>query len=393
MQSMGRFRFIASRIRFKGKLPLVCIAVSFVVMICSVAVSSGFRRDIRAGIAAVSGDIQLLPLNSDLVSGSTPVNRNPAYLSRLDSLPAVDRIEPVVYRVGIIKSGETIHGVVFKGVEREAGADSTALGASIPRRLADILSLKPGDRLPAYFVSDKVKARNFTVTDIYEGIINTDDKLVVYTSLEDMQRLNGWNSGQVSALEIFLKNGWRNDSGMKATEDEAGFIAHAWCSPDDEPVYAKSALSSYPQLFDWLNLIDFNVVFILVLMTIVAGFNMISGLLIMLFRNISTIGLFKSLGMRNRDISKVFLLSSSSFVLKGMAIGNALAIVFCLLVDRFRLIPLDPVNYFVDHVPASLNFPLIILADLLSYLLIMLLLLIPCHFISRVDPADTVRLK
>ena len=97
--------------------------------------------------------------------------------------------------------------------------------------------------------------------------------------------------------------------------------------------------------------------------------------------------------MKDRDISKVFLLSSSSFVLKGMAIGNVLAIAFCLLADRFRLIPLDPVNYFVDHVPAALNFPLILLADLCSYLLIMLLLLIPCHFISKVDPADTVRVR
>ena len=256
-----------------------------------------------------------------------------------------------------------------------------------------MLTLKVGDRLPAYFVSDRVKARNFTVRDIYEGIIDTDDKLIVYASIEDMQRLNSWDSTQVSALEIFLRESWRNDTGMKAVEDEAGFIAHAWCGEDDVPVYAKSALSSYPQLFDWLNLIDFNVLFILVLMTVVAGFNMISGLLIMLFRNISTIGLLKSLGMKDRDISKVFLLSSSSFVLKGMAIGNVLAIAFCLLADRFRLIPLDPVNYFVDHVPAALNFPLILLADLCSYLLIMLLLLIPCHFISKVDPADTVRVR
>ena len=390
---MGRYRFIASRLRFKGKLPLVCIAVSFVVMICAVSISSGFRREIRAGIAAVSGDIQLLPLNSDMVSGSSPVGRSPAYLSRLDSLPGVDRIVPAVYRVGIVKSGENIHGVIFKGIPRDSGSDSLALGVSVPRRLADMLTLKVGDRLPAYFVSDRVKARNFTVRDIYEGIIDTDDKLIVYASIEDMQRLNSWDSTQVSALEIFLRESWRNDTGMKAVEDEAGFIAHAWCGEDDVPVYAKSALSSYPQLFDWLNLIDFNVLFILVLMTVVAGFNMISGLLIMLFRNISTIGLLKSLGMKDRDISKVFLLSSSSFVLKGMAIGNVLAIAFCLLADRFRLIPLDPVNYFVDHVPAALNFPLILLADLCSYLLIMLLLLIPCHFISKVDPADTVRVR
>lgn len=387
---MGTSRFIASGIRFKGRLPLICVAVSFLVMIVAVAVSSGFRRDIRKGIAAVSGDVQLLPLNSDLVSGGSPVERHPAFLPRVDSLPFVEKVVPAVYRVGIIKEGETMHGVMFKGVPRE---DTVRLGVSVPRRLADILSVGVGDRLTSYFVGKKVRARVFTVTSVYDGIIDTDDKLVVYASIDDLQRLNGWSREQVSALEVFVKPSFRSASMLKAVEEEIGFISHSWAGPDEAPVYAKSSVSSYPQLFDWLNLIDFNVLFILALMTLVAGFNMISGLLILLFENIPTIGLLKSLGMPDKGISKVFLLTSSSFVLKGMAWGNAAGIALCLALDKLKLIPLDPVNYFVNHVPASLNIPMILLADAAAYLVIMLLLLIPCRFISKVDPAKTVRVS
>ena len=138
---------------------------------------------------------------------------------------------------------------------------------------------------------------------------------------------------------------------------------------------------------------DFNVLFILILMTIVAGFNMISGLLIMLFENISTIGLLKTLGMTDRAIAKVFLSSSAVLAIKGMAIGNALAIIFCVVQSTTHVLELDPVNYFVSYVPVHPDMGLILTADVIAFAAIMLLLLIPCLFISKVDPAETVRVR
>ena len=128
-------------------------------------------------------------------------------------------------------------------------------------------------------------------------------------------------------------------------------------------------------------------------MTIVAGFNMISGLLIMLFENISTIGLLKTLGMTDRAIAKVFLSSSAALAIKGIAIGNALAIIFCIIQSSTHLLKLDPVNYFVSYVPVHVNLGLVLTADIISFAAIMLLLLIPCLFISKVDPAETVRVR
>ena len=185
----------------------------------------------------------------------------------------------------------------------------------------------------------------------------------------------------------------KNEAEIEEIGGLAGVLVNAYSSDDEASVISVSAVSSYPQLFDWLNLIDFNVFFILILMTIVAGFNMISGLLIMLFENISTIGLLKTLGMTDRAIAKVFLSSSAVLVLKGMAFGNLIAILFCLIQGTTHLLRLNPENYFVSFVPVNLDLGMILCADILAFVVIMLLLLIPCVFISKVDPAETVRVK
>ena len=305
-------------------------------------------------------------------------------------MEGVSEIRPVVYKAGIVKSGDNIQGVLFKGMEND---DTVSLAVSVPKRLAEIAGLQTGDRMLTYFVGESVKARQFTVTSVYDALVEADDKLVVYADISDLQRVNGWNASEVSCLEILLEDDMRNESDIESANDRIGTLINAYSSDDEESVIASSSVSSYPQLFDWLSLIDFNVLLILILMTIVAGFNMISGLLIMLFENISTIGLLKSLGMTDRAISKVFLSSSAILVAKGMLAGNALAILFCIIQDTTKVLRLNPENYFVSFVPVKLDFGMILTADVLAFVLIMLLLLIPCLFISKVDPADTVRVR
>lgn len=383
--------FIARRLRFKGKIAIVSIAVSFLVMIIAVSVSSGFRSEIRSGLSELSGDIRITPSSRSVLDESVPVEENAAYRPYVEEVDGVEEIRPVVYKAGIVKSGDNISGVLFKGVRRVA--DTVALPVDIPRRLADITGLQPGDRMLAYFVGEDVKARQFNVVSVYDALVETDDRLVVYAALPDLQRINGWEDGYVSCLEIMLEDGKNEEADIEAANDRIGTLINAYASDDEEFVISTSSVSEYPQLFDWLDLIDFNVLFILILMTIVAGFNMISGLLIMLFENISTIGLLKSLGMTDRAISKVFLSSSAVLVLKGMAIGNALALLFCFVQDKTKVIRLDPENYFVSSVPVAPDFGLILTADLAAFVLIMILLMIPCMFISKVDPADTVRVR
>lgn len=382
--------FIARRLHFKGNLSTAAVAISFLVMIIAIAVSSGFRHEIRSGLSSISGDIQITPPDLNVFDHNAPIERYPSYLSSLESIEAVDEIVPVVYRAGIVKHGGEIHGVIFKGVP---SSDTVALRVSIPVRLSEITGIMPGDKMLTYFVSDKVKVRQFNVIGVHDALVQTDDRLVVYADIADLQRLDGWTDGQVSAFEILLGRNSKSESDIIAASEEAGAYINAFSSEDEADVIAMSSVMRYPQLFDWLKLIDFNVIFILALMIIVAGFNMISGLLIMLFENISTIGILKAMGMRNLAISKVFLASSSVIVMRGMFIGNLLALLFCLIQGTTHILKLNPENYFVSYVPVHVDIELILAIDVIAFAVILLLMFIPCMFITRVDPAQTVRVR
>lgn len=392
--------FIGRRLRFRGKIVTVCVAISFLVMIIAVSVSAGFRYEIRDGISSFAGDVQLTRPNMNYMEEGTPVNCNLTYLPMLEHLPYVETVNPIVYRAGIVKRNEDIYGVVVKGVsggvESATGAnvaDSLALAVSIPQSFAEVAGYEIGDRLLTYFVGEKMKVRQFVIADTYDSGVDPDGKFLVYADIDDMRRLNGWTSGQASMLEATLTSDFKTEKGMKQAASEIGFIMNSYEQEEDDTLIATSAVSRYPQIFSWLSLIDFNVFFILVLMTIVAGFNMISGLLIMLFENVSTIGLLKSLGMTDMSISKVFLSSSAVLVLKGMAVGNAAGVLFCLIQGTTHLLRLNPENYFVSYVPVHLDLVAILAADAAAFAVIMLLLMIPSLFISKVDPAQTVRVR
>ena len=373
--------------KFQGKAAMVTIAVASFVIIIAVAVSGGFRHELRQGVASLAGDIQITSPYMNFIGEDHPVTLGEELETAIGSMPGVDHIVPAVYRAGIIKSGSNIHGVVFKGIP--GGGDS--LRVKIPERLSAMLGIGPGDRMLAYFIGDKVKARQFTVESTYDDILGSDDNLVVYAGIEDMRRVNGWDPDKASAIEVILEDNWRSSDRMEYLTDEIG--AEILFGEGIDSMVATSAARRYPQIFSWLDLIDFNVLIVLVLMVAVAGFNMISSLLIMLFRNISVIGTLKAMGMTDRQISAVFLRIASSAALKGMLAGNILAFLFCIVQNATHFVKLDPANYFVSAVPVHLNALQVIGADLLAYILIMLLLLLPCLFVSRVDPAKTVRVQ
>ena len=384
--------FIGRRLRFKGKIVMTCVAVSFLIMIIAVSVSSGFRHEIREGISSIAGDVQLTRPDMNYMEEGSPIAASPSYLSLIEDLPCTEAVMPAVYRAGVVKDGEDIYGIVVKGRPGRI-SDSLALAVAIPESFAKKAGISVGDRMLTYFVGEKMQVRQFNVAEIYESGVDPDGKFLVYADIEDIRRLNGWTADQASLLEVVLKPGYKTEKEMKESASQIGFIMNAYEQEDDDTLIATSAISKYPQLFGWLSLIDFNVFFILLLMTIVAGFNMISGLLIMLFENISTIGLLKSLGMTDMSISKVFLSCSAVLVLKGMAVGNAIAILFCIIQGTTHLLRLNPENYFVSYVPVHLDLGLIVVADLAAMAMIMLLLLIPSLFISKVDPAQTVRVR
>ena len=381
--------FISGKLKFQGNIAVISITVSFLIIIIAVAVSSGFRYAIRDGVAAVMGDVQIASIGSSSFGDSSPIPTELPSIEKILSIPGVASSSPVAFGAGIVKNEDIIHGIILKG---SADYKDSSMTVSIPRRLSEITGLKEGDPMVTYFVGEKMKVRKFTVASVYEDLVAFDDNLIVNASLSDVQRVNGWTSEEASLHEVRLLPQARGEALSQEISNKIGSLLMLSEDEDEQRLLTTTSANKYPQLFDWLRLLDFNVVFILILMIIVAGFNMISGLLIMLFRNIPTIGTLKTLGMTDRSIGKVFLRVASGVVLKGMLIGNALGLLFCLVQGLTHLIKLDPASYFVSYVPVHVNIPLILGADIFAYFAIMLLLLIPTLFIARVDPAETVKM-
>ena len=391
--------FIARRLRYKGRVVTAAVAVSFLVVIIAVAVSAGFRHEIRTGISHMAGDVMLTEPGFNYLDEESSISVDQPYLSDIRSLEGVEDISPVIYRAGIVRHDEEIYGVMIKGVEggvRQAtGAhveDTLALAVAIPSTMAEVAGLEVGDKLLTYFIAEKVKLRQFNVADIYEPMVRVDDRYLVYADISDMRRLNQWEDDQASVFEVMLSDDLNGREDLIRMESQIQDVIDNDDSWDGDWLWATSSVKRYPQIFDWFGVIDFNAIFVLVLMIAVAGVNMITGLLIMLFENISTIGLLKSIGMRNWAIVRVFLVNAMGIVFRGMLIGNVIAFIFCFVQDKTHLITLDPVNYFVSYVPVHIDPVAILLADAVAFASIMILLLIPSLFVLRVDPSKTVKM-
>ena len=407
--------FLASKIGSKvdatGKLSrlgttvsVVSVALSVAVIIVAVAVSNGFRAEIGGKARGFAGDVVLAEPGMEIAGESGPVNGNLSYIGKIDELPFVEGVSSVAYRQGILKTDDEIGGVLFKGVDSTYNLDFYSryiVEGNLPdlqgkrisneimvsKRLADMLQYDVGDKVVAYFVGDEVRVRSFNLVGIFDAQLEQLDKYLAIADLRHVQRLNGWGN-EVSGFEIFLKDEPSQED-MAAIED----VIFENQLESDTPVIPISLQEKYYVLYDWLHLLDLNVLIILALMIAVAGFNMVSGLLIMLFERISQIGLLKSLGMSNASISGIFLTKSAIVVLQGMLWGNAIAVAFCLIQKNFNIITLNPDNYFVSSVPVEFSLVWILGMNLIAFAAIMLIMLLPCLFISRIEPATTLRVK
>ncbi|MBQ2493078.1 MAG: ABC transporter permease [Bacteroidales bacterium] len=408
--------FIASRIGNgkKGRLAslgnviaVLSVAASILVIIISICVSRGFRKEIMEKMSAFAGDVTISVMPP---TGGADFNTEdyslPALRSRQDilSLPYVKAVQAVSYRPGMIKTEDNIQGVMMKGVDStfdwsfygacleegtvpEAGSDNFAF---ISRRMADLLGFKCGDKATFYFVGEQVKVRRLEICGIYSAQLENLDKAYVLCPKKVVNSLNGWEDGRSSSYQILFKDHFLKDYHLRKNQ-----IVNLVYDKLEEGEYYRisGAVEDMSNLVDWLQLLDMNVLIILILMIAVAAFNMVSCVLIILFENISSIGVLKALGMKNSGIKKVFLAKSSSIVLTGLLIGNVIAIGLLLLQKHFKILSLNPANYFIDHVPVDISWWSILAADVISFIAIMAILLIPCHFISRIQPSKTIRVR
>lgn len=370
--------FIAKRLQFKGRVAIIAIAISFFVIVLAESISQGFRTEINAGISAMTGDVVLTNEVKDYFQTDNPIELDSLLLDKLLSIKGVESIEPSVICASVLKPEQGFEAVALKA----SNTSGDSLGISIPTSLAAKMAVNVGDTLTAYFMSGGFKLSKFVVSEVYDSPLGSDLTQYVYADKRTLQDINGWTESQYSTLEIRLEHSYLDPEKLSRKTEELAVLSG---------LAAQSSRQLYPQLYEWLDLIDFNVYAIILLMSIVAGFNMISGLLIMLFRNISTIGTLKTMGMNNRSIASVFLRLSAKVVAQAMLIGNGVALLFCLVQGTSHIIKLNPANYYVSWVPVSIDISRLLLADALTFIVIMLLLLIPTLFISKIDPSLSVK--
>lgn len=382
------------------------VALGLAVMIISVCVVKGFQTEIRAKLAGFAAHLEVLDERSFSSPESYPIVTDQTLMSKIKTVPGITRVQRVSEKMGILKTNDAFQTILLKGVgadfdttflrqcvvegrlprfAKEGGTDEVMISQQVARTLG----LKRGDRVYAYFVSDAIRLRRFTIVGIYATNLSQFDERMIWTDRHTVNKLNDWDPEQSSALEIFLTEPEKTDVVQADINRLVGGM-------DDGRggVYDTMSLSENPTtaaVMQWLSLLDFNVLVILALMLGVAGFTTISGLLILVLERTRTIGILKSLGASNTRIRRVFLTYATLIVAKGLLWGNILGVGIVLLQRYFGWVKLDPATYYVSEVPVEINFWWIVGLNVATLVISVLALIVPSFMISRIQPAKAIR--
>lgn len=380
------------------------IAMGLAVMILAVSILTGFKEQIRDKVAGFGSHIQVLNFDSNYSPETTPISDTQPFVKGLRELQGIKHIQVFATKAGIIKTEEEIQGVVLKGIGSDfdwsyfksnitEGKVFTVTDTGrtneviISKKISDMLRLRTGDSFAMHFVQDPPRSRKFTISGIYETSLDEFDKMYIFCDIGHIKRLNGWSEDQISGFEIFINDFERLDEMTSAVRDIIGYRI-----TDDEQQYrVMSIRTRYPQIFDWLNFQDLNVIIIITLMLVVAGFNMISGLLILILEKTNMIGILKALGSDDATIRKMFLYQAAYLIGKGLLWGNVIGIGLAFIQLKTGIVTLDPASYYIKTVPVNLELIHVILLNAGTMVAIIMMLLIPSQLISRITPVKAIR--
>jgi len=409
--------FIAKRIHFTKegdrqvtppaiRIAIIGIALGLAVMILSIAIVVGFKKEVRNKVIGFGSHIQVTNFDSNVSYESNPVAVSDSLLNSLRSFPGIKHAEVFATKPGILKTDEDFQGIILKGIDTDydwtffknnlkegeiitIDPEKSTTDVIISKYLADLMGLKLDDTFLTYFVQEDVRARRFHITGIYETGFVDYDKIFVIADIKQVRRLNNWEKDQVSGIELLVDDYGKLDH----IADEVYYEMADKQDRFGNLFYTRSIKELNPVIFGWLSVLDMNVVIILILMMAVAGFTMISGLLIIILERTNMIGILKALGQNNTSIRKIFLYVSFFLIGKGMIWGNVIGVGLCLIQSNFRIISLDPSIYYLDAVPIDLNFFSWLLLNIGTLICAMLMMLGPSFLITKIDPAKSIRFE
>lgn len=386
------------------RIALVGIALGVCVMLLSIFVITGFKQEITDKLSGFAAHVSIVGYSSENSAENGGIRVSDTLYSQIRGVKEVKNAYVYVMKPAILKSKDEIHGVMLRGVDSlynksffvqnlKAGEVPDFRGSEISNEvlissaMADLLGLKVGDRVFAHFVQDPPRVRSLVVKGVYDTGFKEYDDVVAICDMRHLQRLNGWEREWVTGVAVQL-----HDMVLTAEVEESFDALLPW--EDSDCFYRIEALQdSVPQIFDWLALLNMNVWIILVLIVVVAGFNMVSGLLILILDKTSLIGILKALGCRDVKLRRLFLYVSVGLVSRGMLWGNVLALLLAGIQWWFEPVRLDAAVYYMDKVPVHLNLWYVLLLDVGVLVVSVVMLIIPTMLISRIRPIKAIQFK
>jgi len=384
------------------------VAVGLAVMIITVAVAKGFQNEVRNKITGFGAHLEVLDMGTFQSPEDFPIVTDAPFLDSVKSVRGITHVQRISQKMGILKTNENFLAIGLKGVGEDF--DSKFMRASlvagqwpvftdsaasnkivISKRLSQQLGLGVGNRVYAYFFEDVVKTRRFTISGIYDTNLSQFDELFVFTDRYTVNTLNGWPHNKCSQLEILTSDFDRSEAVlgplqqmMKQHVDTGGMQPVAFSIRQD-PRAAST--------FQWIDLLDFDIIVVLVLMVLVAGFTMVSGLLILILERVQSIGVLKALGATNTQLRHSFLWLAVMIIGRGMLIGNVLGLGLVLIQHLWAPLTLDPASYYVEQVPVLLSPWWWLALNVGTLLVTVAALLVPSYAVSRVQPARAIRFE
>ena len=384
------------------RVALAGITIGVAVMLVTVCVVIGFKQTVTEKVAGFGAHIQITSFDNNNTYEYQPVFAPDSLLEVLGSLPHVVSVNTFATKPGMLKTQDNFQGIVLKGLPQSDAAwqffqDNLTEGVLpaqpneilLSRENARLLGLSIGESVLCYFVGDALKVRRLTIAGIYSSSFSEYDNLFVMCPLPTVVQLNGWQSTQVSGIEMRIDN-LRN---LDETYDEVYFAVANRLDEEGSAYYPQSVIQMHPAVFYWLDLLDMNVWVIILLMLVVSGFNIVSGLIILILDAIPLIGILKALGANNRFVRGIFMWEAAMLIGKGMLWGNILGLCFVAVQYFFRLIPLDASTYYVSYVPVTFPWIGLILLNLLILGVSLLTLFAPTSLATRISPAKVMHFE
>lgn len=387
-----------------SKVALAGIAMGLAVMIITLSVVAGFKREIRSKIFGFGSHIQIVNYDNNNSYETEPILTTSLDTSAIAKIPGVVHIESFCTKAGIIKTKTQAQGIVLKGIDRNFDWEffRENMTAGVPFSIQDtvksdeivissviaaMLEVNVGDKLTLYFIEDPPRFRRFTISGIYQTHMEEFDKMFALCDMRHIQKLNNWDERLISGYEISIDD----FSNIEEIRNNVAVHTNAFIGADGSRLKVQTIIEKYPYIFDWIGLFNTNLWVIFILLTLVTGFNMISGLLVIILERTNMIGILKAMGYPNSAVQKIFLFHSLFLIKNGLIWGNAAGIILVVVQYYFRIFTLDQQSYYIEYVPVYLNpFHLVILN--IGYIIVVFtMLLVPSYIISKISPDKAIK--